>query len=484
MNWDANRDEEAIRNYNNLKVKLEQTIKKVKNTANHRDAKGLLIEVQNEFKGLKLIRENREELYNKLQAEFLILNKKIEDERTSYENEAALNYLKLKNEVDEAVFIAYNPKSFKESWDFLIEIQSDFKGARLHPDQRNELYARLQDAFAKLKEYQDRGPAIDETEALNNYKHLKVETEEAVSLAESTDDIGQAMGTLIKVQEDLKNSVLMRDQRDELHDKIQEAFRKVKAKKEELSISISIESESNYNEFKPKAEELLDVAKGTTDFHNVRESLKDLQHEIRESQLLRPQKEELYAILQEAFEILHTNQNKDQETFEQESTLNYSKLKAMVEEGYKHAETSTEYKETREFLKKIQSEFKGIKLKREEREQLYARLQLAFEILTKRVDDFFRYKKKNWELKMNFKITEMETLTYTLKEEIEKDEEYLEELNDQLDIVIMANKGGNIIDGLKSRISSTKLSIQRKENEIASHQRELESLKKRMETEE
>ena len=49
MNWDANRDEEAIRNYNNLKVKLEQTIKKVKNTSNHRDAKGLLIEVQNEF---------------------------------------------------------------------------------------------------------------------------------------------------------------------------------------------------------------------------------------------------------------------------------------------------------------------------------------------------------------------------------------------------------------------------------------------------
>ncbi len=484
MDWDTNRDEEAINNYKNLKTKLEAAFKKVKNTTNLRDAKGFLIEVQNDFKGLKLRREDREELYGKLQDEFAKVNKRIEEERTSAENEAARNYLKLKTEVDEAVYIAYHPKSFKESWDFLIEVQSHFKGARLHPDQRNELYGRLQDAFAKIKEFQDKGPVVDEIEALHNYKQLRVLTEEAILFAEHNEDTGKAMGELIKVQEELKTKVLLRDQKDELFAKIQEAFRKVKAKREELNIKFEIESESNYASLKPRAEDLLEEAKTTEEFQKVREQLKELQSEVRESQLLRPQKEELYAIMQEAFEILHQHQDKNQESFEHESTLNYSKLKALVEEGYKHAETSTEYKETREFLKKIQSEFRGIKLKREEREELYARLQLAFEILTKRVDDFFRYKKKNWELKMNFKISELETLVYTLREEIEKDNEYLEELVDQLDIVTMAGKGGNVVEGLKSRISSTKVSIHRKEQEIADHERELESLKKRMETDE
>ncbi len=484
MDWNTNRDDEAIKNYNNLKSKLEAAIKKVRNTTNLRDAKGFLIEVQNEFKGLNLLRENREELYTKLQDEFAALNKKIENERTAIENEAAQTYLKLKNLVDEAIYVAYNPKSFKESWDFLIEVQSNFKGARLHPDQRNDLYGRLQDAFTKLKEYQEKSTAVDETVANNNYIRLKAETNQAIEIAESTTEIGMAMGVLIKVQEELKNAVLKREQKDELYGKIQDSFKKVKAKKEEQNINFEIEAESNYANLKPKTEELLAIAKTTTDFHDVRESLKELQQTIRESALIRSQKEELSALLQEAFETLHKNQNKDQVLYEQESNLNYSKLKAMVEDGYKVAETSTEYKETREYLKKIQNEFRGIKIKREEREELYNRLQHAFEILNRRVDDFFRNKKKNWELKMNFKITELETLLYSLDDEIAKDEEYLEELTDQLDIVTMANKGENIIAGLKSRISSTKLTIQRKENEILEHEKELESLKKRMETDE
>jgi len=118
MGLEREYDDESLNNYKTLKNQFEQALKKVNQTSDLREAKGFLIEVQNSFKGLKLAKEDREELYRQLQDSFAEINKRIEDERADFNNDAQQNYSVIKIKVEEALFLASNPKEFKETWDF------------------------------------------------------------------------------------------------------------------------------------------------------------------------------------------------------------------------------------------------------------------------------------------------------------------------------------------------------------------------------
>ena len=409
MEYEKSRDDEALNNYKTLKNQLEQAFKKVSLTADLREAKGILIEVQGMFKGLKLAKEDREELYGKLQDSFAEINKKMEDERANFKNEAQQNYWVIKSKVDEALFLASKPKDFKETWDFLIEVQTLFKGAKLLREHRESLYARLQEAFEKIK---------------------------------------------------------------------------VNTRQEEISQKTNQEAENQYELFHPRAGEILKRCNESNDFHQLRSDIKQIQTEIRDSMLLRENRETLRAILQEAFITLNLRQDHEKHTFEIDAQKNYIRLKAMVNDGLVQAEESNEYKETREYLKKIQSEFKGIKLIREEREELYSRLQSAFEILNKRVDEFFHEKKKNWEIKMQYKLSALSTDIFELGESLENDFETLKELEDHLHVIQSSGKETSAVLSLKARISSARISIEKKENLIRNMETEMADLKKRMAVEE
>jgi hypothetical protein len=155
----------------------------------------------------------------------------------------------------------------------------------------------------------------------------------------------------------------------------------------------------------------------------------------------------------------------------------------LVEKGLLQAEETHEYKDTREFLKKIQSEFKGIKMIKEEREELYSRLQTAFEILNTRVDEYFHTKKKNWEVRMQYKLAECNTEIHELKDSIEKDKESLAELEDHLDILVSSGKDNIARAGVEARIISAKAGIEKKFQDIQRLETEMQDLKNRIEPE-
>ena len=103
----------------------------------------------------------------------------------------------------------------------------------------------------------------------------------------------------------------------------------------------------------------------------------------------------------------------------------------------------------------------------EQREELYSRLQTAFDVLGKRLDDFFRNKKKNWEVKMQFTLSRFAADIYELQNSLEKDQSYLKELEDQLDIIVSAGKEKEALSGLEARIGSTRRSIEQKRRQIS-----------------
>jgi len=484
MDNERMRDEESLKNYKELKTKLEQTLTKVKKTTDLREAKGYLIEIQNCFKGLKLHREDREELYNRLQLSFADINQKINEDRLNFENEAAMNYFEIKNKVEEAVFMAHHTTDTKECWSFLLEVQSLFKGAKLQREHRETLYARLQQAFNALKEKQNLETSAFTIEASQNYGELKQIIDEAVAFSIQSEDTRLAKDKLINAQFGLRDAKLSREQRDELSANIQQAFTIINARKEEETEKNFTLAQLQYDEFKPRVEDILKQSEQSIDFKTVRELLKELQSQIRESSLLREQRLELQAILQQAFEKLNFRQDEERGSFTKEASENYKRLKTLVSKGLEQAEETHEYKDTREFLKKIQSEFKGIKMIKEEREELYARLQTAFEILNTRVDEYFHTKKKNWEVRMQYKLAETNTEIHQLKADIEKDLENLSELEDHLDILVSSGKDSTAKTGIEARIISAKSGIEKKRREIEKLETEMSELKNRIEPEE
>lgn len=475
------RDSESQKNYNELKTLLEQTLSKVQKTNDLKLAKTFLVEMQNRFKGLKLLKEDREELYGKLQRSFAEVNQKISDEIRDFENEAAMNYFNLKTKVEEALFLANNSRDNHETWDFLIEVQSMFRGIKLKREHREMLYAKLQEAFSIVKDQRNIEKSVYEKEIAENYEQVKGIVDDAVSFAFSNEDFRASKDKLIHIQPVLRDARLSREQKDELYAKLNEAFDYVNAGIEEQREKVQSTSEQLYSEFMLRAEDLLILAGESMEFKNVREQLKELQSEVREAGLLREHREELNEKMQLAFDTLGERQDQERNSFLKDAEENRKRLQRLVEKGLAQANDSDKFKETREFLKSIQSEFKGIKMVKEDREELYSRLQSAFQILNERIDEYFRTKRKNWVVRMQFKISEMFTEIEMLKENVLKDKDELSELETQLDIVKSSPKDGVSAKSLEVRIISVRREIERKIQEIERMGSELEDLKNRVE---
>jgi septal ring factor EnvC (AmiA/AmiB activator) len=285
------------------------------------------------------------------------------------------------------------------------------------------------------------------------------------------------------LQSEIRNAKLTREVRDELNTRLQDAFTMLHIRQDAVFTEKRQNAENQFQIFESRAKEILKQAKESTDYNKVRCDIKQIQAEIRESALFQEQRESLRNMIQEAFETVNNRQDQERLTFETEAQNNYNRLKKLVDDGLAQANESNEYKETREYLKKIQSEFRGIKLVKEQREVLYSRLQSAFDVLNTRVDIYFREKKKNWEVKMQYRLSSMNTEVYRLRETIAAETQNLKELEDfYQNIANPAVQDTKAVLGLKARMSSLQIGIEKKKQQVAELENEITDLQSRIET--
>lgn len=474
---------EEAENYKIFESQLTDAIRKAEKTEDFRDAKSILIEVQQKFRGIKLFWKDREELNTRLQEAFRKINSLIENEKKQSYEEALLNYTQLKVKVDEASFLSSNPKDFNETWEFLLEVQAMFKNRRLLNEHRETLYGKLQEAFAKIKEFRERERSEFASGSLQNQAQLNDLLAETIKSVQESDDFKGLKERLIHIQSEIRNAKLTRDVRDELNTRLQDAFTMLHIRQDAFFSEKRQTAETQFQDFSSRAKEILKQAKESTDFNKVRADVKQIQSEIRDSALFMEQRESLRSIIQQAFETANNRQDQERLTFETEAQNNYNRLKNLVDDGLAQANESNEYKETREYLKKIQAEFKGIRLVKEQREALYSRLQSAFDILNTRVDIYFREKKKNWEVKMQYKLSSLNTEVYRMRETIATETQNLSELEDfYQNIANPAVQDTKAVLGLKARMSSLQIGIEKKKQQVAELENEIADLQSRIET--
>jgi hypothetical protein len=117
-------ENEAFQNYMNLKELVDNAVFAASKESDPRIAKSYLIEAQNGFKGAKLIKDQREELYNKLQKEFERVNHALETDKIQFTLEAESNFIRLKPMVESAIELAQTTTNYQEAKEKLIQLQN------------------------------------------------------------------------------------------------------------------------------------------------------------------------------------------------------------------------------------------------------------------------------------------------------------------------------------------------------------------------
>ncbi len=228
-----NYEMECIDNYHNLKNKIDVAVQFANSSEIFAEARNALIAVQGLIKGLKLKREQRDELYQLIRDAFDGVNTRQEDERKNFDLSTSENYEKLKLSVSEAIAFAKLSEDFGLSREKLINAQNQIKSVKLRREQRDELFGEIRAVFEDLNEKQSTERATYESDCATNYDKLTEKVNDCFSLVHGTNEFNIIRESLITVQGEVRIARLKKDQRNELFSRIREAFSLFDKKKNE-----------------------------------------------------------------------------------------------------------------------------------------------------------------------------------------------------------------------------------------------------------
>lgn len=208
-------------------------------------------------------------------------------------------------------------------------------------------------------------------------------------------------GMLIQIQNQLKtirfiykDYFIYRDTLNMEFDKLRE-FQTKKAEYFELNAQ---EIEKNINEQMEKGESL---AAQSEDWASARDYLKGIQKLLKGIPWKKESLDPYYSRIRVAFGLIWERQMAKEETLKEENQRNLAPKIAMAQIM---AQSSDNYRETRDFIKEVQEEFKGAKLKKEDYDEFLKGIRAAFDLLWER--QIARDKDFEEQCALNYKVTD------------------------------------------------------------------------------
>jgi len=215
---------ECIENYHSMKKTIQNACEFARTSNRFTDARKKLIETQQDIKGRRLRREQRDELYQTIRVSFEELNQRQSADRSVNEEEVTENYAKLSKTVSEAIEFASNTEEYSEARARLISAQNEIKALKLNRNQRDELYAKIRGVFTNMNETQSSERESYENEAEDNYAKLTEKVNSSFELVLGLTDFRLIRDNLLAIQGEVRLMRLKRGQRNELFSRLREAF--------------------------------------------------------------------------------------------------------------------------------------------------------------------------------------------------------------------------------------------------------------------
>ncbi len=375
--------------------------------------------------------------------------------------------------IDDAVETVKNNSKFKESWDMLKNLQEILKHAVLERETLEAFRMVVQDLFKELKNKQEKYFATLETSKKENYEKMVPLIEKCRETAKNSDSFKEAWAFLTKVQSEFKGLQLEKLEQEELWRKLSEAFIVLQERekiyyKEKESLWIQ-----NYENIKENVRETISAA-SEMELKKAWEFCKKVQSDFMGVKLKKEHHDELWTIIQKAFEKLKERQEQFKLDFDKIANTNFSRLDKLADITIREAQMNKNLTKVSEIIKGRREEIKGIEiLGKEQRKSLYDKLSEAYEIIREKQDKVFGEKHKEWRKKQEEFLEKMEQKRERLKEISQKiegnlvaAEQFIAELKVQIEEIEATPENKSKIDSLNQKIDEAASLITEKERSI------------------
>ncbi|MBX3042330.1 MAG: hypothetical protein KIT33_00050 [Candidatus Kapabacteria bacterium] len=296
--------------------------------------------------------------------------------RTAYDN--------IKSELDKAVAFASESMDWKEIRKQLMDVRDKIKGLFLKEDDNNNLNESIRATLESVNQRQTEEQDKLDKESQENFDSVIGQVNEACDFSETSSDFKKSRELLLAAQNSFKSIRLKRSHRDELYRLINSAFDNVSKKQNEDRENYEMECIENYHNLKGKIDAAIDVATKSENFAEARKVLINVQGHIKGLKLKREQRDELYQTIRDAFDSVNQRQEAERSEFNKATTENYDKVRKVVDDAINFAKTSEEYSISREQLINAQNQIKALKLRRDQRDQLFSDIRAVFEELNEK----------------------------------------------------------------------------------------------------
>ncbi len=144
---------------------------------------------------------------------------------------------------------------------------------------------------------------------------------------------------------------------------------------------------SNYQQMQIKMAIFLEKAQSALPAREIREAAHEFKNEIRETELTRQQKDDLFQAINDAVDGINRKQEEERAVLEKVSEMNFEDYESRMKEFAVQVETATFFQEVREGLKQIQREIRDAKLLHPQRKSLLDSLDVLFSALSTRQEE-------------------------------------------------------------------------------------------------
>ncbi|MDQ1266393.1 MAG: hypothetical protein QG635_1545 [Bacteroidota bacterium] len=299
-----------------------------------------------------------------------------------YANFASYDYDKMLGDVRADIASCLETANDESNWrkarPRLRELTQSLKSITFLPDDYNAVMTELNQVNEGIRKWQSGEYDKFEKESTSNFDSIRSSVDEIIVTLATATEFKYLRENLIDIKNKFNALKLKKEHRETLITLINQTFEELNKRQSEEWEKFEMECSENFFTMKSKVESAIIYTAEATNFKHAREALIALQNEIKDLKLKRENRDELYSKIRESFENLNERQSVERESFERESEENYAKLKSIVDEAINLAESMTDYQQARETLIAAQGSIKGIRLKKEQRDELYSVIRVIF----------------------------------------------------------------------------------------------------------
>lgn len=453
-----------------FKNELDKVVGFSKESSDWREIRKQFVELRDKLKSLFLKEDDSNILNEAIREALESVNQRQTEEQEKLDSESQANFDSVIGQVNAAAEFANSSNDYKQAREKLLAAQDAFKNLKMKRSHKDELYKLVNAAFDIVSHKQNEERENYEMECIDNYHNMKQKIDIAIQFASNSEIFAEARKTLINVQGLIKGLKLKREQRDELYQIIRDAFDSVNTRQEEERQNYSHVTNENYNKLKKVVTDAIAFSSTSEDFGLSREQLINAQNQIKAVKLKREQRDELFAEIRAVFESLNEKQSQERESYESDCAANYDKLTEKVNDCFSLVHGTSEFNIIREALITVQGEVRVGRLKKEQRNELFARIREAFSLFDKKKNEYYDHRKEEKSKKLGEIKSNLEDKITRLQDVLNKDLESLEIQKKKLEDP----------DSDEFLIGEIKLKIENIENRIKEKSETIEQTKARI----